>query len=249
MLPMSSYHCTAPFPEHFPVEFSVSYWQNSPVQTMLRTDPRYKTQFLVMYTHSQPPHWFMSRPLLGYSSNPSGTAMVTVVLGGWFHNFPGACADCDYFPELVLPNKLLEFYHSDRARRVNVKWLKPEATLVCTSAFRTWDWDQILTTLHLLFSHAAKPGCLFSNGQGSLSALRGLEALFKRIWSSLQRQYEWKSTGVSVPSSSVCLGNSCSSSRRKYVTAAPDSKFLVFQSDEKQKMNAGKHFNILHYKV
>lgn len=75
------YHCTAPFPEHFPVEFSVSYWQNSPVQTMLRTDPRYKTQFLVMYTHSQPPHWFMSRPPQGYSSNPSGTAIVTVVLG------------------------------------------------------------------------------------------------------------------------------------------------------------------------
>lgn len=48
---------------------------------MLSTDPRYKTQFLVMYTHSQPPHWLMSRPLYGYSSNPSGTAMVTVVLG------------------------------------------------------------------------------------------------------------------------------------------------------------------------
>lgn len=75
----SSHHCTAPFPEHFPGNFSGSYWQNSPVQTMLSRDPRYKTQFLVMY--SQPPHWFKSRPRQGYSSNPSGTAVVTDVLG------------------------------------------------------------------------------------------------------------------------------------------------------------------------
>lgn len=78
------HHCTAPFPEHFPVEFLGSYWQKSPVQTMLSTDPRYKTQFLVMYTHSQPPlyrGWVMSRLLQGYSSNPSGRAVVTVVLG------------------------------------------------------------------------------------------------------------------------------------------------------------------------
>lgn len=168
--------------------------------------------------------------------------------GGQLHNFPGACTDRACFPELVLPEKLLEFYHSDRTRRVDIKWLKPEATLACISVFRIWDWDQILKTLHLLFSHA-KPGCLFPNMQRSLSSLRGLETLIKRIWPSLQRQYEWKSTGVSVPSSPVCLGNSCSSSKRKYVTAAPDSKFLVFQSDEKQKMNAGKHFNAFHYEV
>lgn len=207
-----------------------------------------------MYTHSQPPHWFMSRLLQDYGSNPSGTVMDTVILGpsptfSWsLHRmclFPrdGFTKEAE-FSDLIF----FFFNHRDRARRVDVKWLKPEATLVCTSVFRTWDWDQVLKTLHLLFSHA-KPGWLFSNMQGSLSSLRRLEALIKRIWPSLQRQYEWKSTGVSVPSSSVCLGNSCSSSKRKYVTAAPDSKFLVFQSDEKQKMNAGKHFNAFHYKV
>jgi len=53
----------------------------------------------------------------------------------------------------------------------------------------------------------------------------------------LQRLYAWKSTGASVPSFSVCLGNSCSSLRSKYVTAALDSEFLLFPCDEKQKMN------------
>lgn len=100
------------------------------------------------------------------------------VFWGQFHNFPGACRN--YFPELILPKKLLGFYHTDRARRVDVKWLKPEATLVCTSVLRSWDWEQILKTLHLLFSHAAKPRCLFSSRQkGSLSALRELEALLR----------------------------------------------------------------------
>lgn len=76
-----SHACTAPFPEDSPGEFLGSYWQKSPMQTVLSTDLRYKTQFLVMYTHSQPPHWFMSRLLQDYGSNPSGTVMDTVILG------------------------------------------------------------------------------------------------------------------------------------------------------------------------
>lgn len=144
-----SHDCTAPFPEHFPGEFSGSYWQNSPMETVLSTDPRYK--------HSVPSNVLPTTPLVyeqtstrlwqkhsRYSDRHSCS-------GGQLHHFPGASTDWDYFAELVLPKKLLEFYHSDRAR-VDIKWLKPEASLVCTSVFRTWDWDQILKTLYLLFN-------------------------------------------------------------------------------------------------
>lgn len=52
-----------------------------------------------------------------------------------------------------------------------------------------------------------------------------------------------------MPSSSVWLGNSCSCLRSKYVTTAPDSKFLLFLCDEKQKMNAWKLYSTSHYKA
>lgn len=74
-----SHDCTAPFPEHFPGEFSGSYWQKSPMETVLSTDPRYKHSVPSNVLPTTP--WFMSRPLQGCGSNTAGTVTDTVVVG------------------------------------------------------------------------------------------------------------------------------------------------------------------------